>query len=665
MGASALMSLGTRAMAASYAALQATGHNISNANTAGYSRQSVELATSGGQFTGAGFFGKGVDVSSVERSHNEFLTREAANTRAVAAGDTARSDQLNQLEKVFQLGEAGIGNAAGQLLNAFVDVANKPQDGSARQVVLSQASELAARVNDAGKQFDVLQAGVTADLKSAVAAVNTLTGQIARLNGQIAAVKGSGHSPNDLLDQRDQAVNDLSQYLQVSTVAADDGSLSLFIGGGQKLVLSSNATPLVALQDKFDPSKVQIGISDSGMQRPLADDVLSAGSISGLLRFQNSDLPDARNQLGQMVTALAGKLNDQQALGLDLGRPARSGAPLMSVGLPSVLPSTANAQTGGIPDASYIDANGVRVPSVALTIVKPEELQASDYQLYADPASGSYELTRMSDGKKQTVVDGDVVDGFRVNIAWPPPSPRDTFLLQPVASAARNMVRALDDPQGIAAASPVTGTVGIDNKGTATVASLRAVSTAIDPTLHTAIQFTDNTGSYDWQLLDASNNLVNNGNGVWTAGQPIQLSGWQMELNGVPKTGDTLAVQKTLNPAGDNGNANALLSLRDAAIVGQQTLPDGTVVPGATVTDAYANVLASVGVRVGSAQTLADQSNSAATSAQTAQSNSAGVNLDEEAARLIQYQQSYQAAAKMLQVAQSVFDTLLTTMGGH
>ena len=120
------MSIGTRAMFANYAALQTTGNNIANANTAGYSRQKVELATAVGQFTGAGFFGKGVDVDDRERARtSDFLTREAATTASLAAADDARSSQLQQLENVFPTGEAGLGYAARQMFNAFVDVAEQ------------------------------------------------------------------------------------------------------------------------------------------------------------------------------------------------------------------------------------------------------------------------------------------------------------------------------------------------------------------------------------------------------------------------------------------------------------------------------------------------------------------------------------------------------------
>ena len=662
MSSSALMSLGTRALFANYAALQTTGHNIANANTAGYSRQTAQLETAGGQFSGGGFFGKGVNVSTVARAHSDFLTNEAATARALASADGSRSSQLQQLEKIFQVGEAGLGYAAGQVFNAFVDVANKPQDASARQVVLARADELASRFRNAGERIDALQSGVTQDLKLAVKAVNSLTGQIATLNQQIAAAKGAGHEPNDLLDQRDTAISDLSQYLQVTTIAASDGTTSVFIGGGQQLVLGRTATPMVVLPDAFDPSKVSLGMSDVSGVRALPNQLVNGGSIGGLFRVQNGDLTDARNQLGQMAAAISGRVNEQQALGLDLGQPAGRGAALFSVGAPTVNASSANAAVAGVPVASYVDVSGVRVPSVSLAVVNASELRASDYELYADPAGapGSYTLTRLSDGVAQSVVDGDVVDGFRVNVVSPVPASGDRFLLRPVGTAALNMKRVLDDPKGIAAASPVTATIAAGNTGTATIDSLRVTSNALNPNLTATITFTDNSGGYSYSLVDTTGALpTTSGTGTWVAGQAIQLNGWQMQLSGVPRSADVLSVQKTAFPASDNGNANAMIALRDASIVGQQTLTSGTVVPGDSVTDAYANLLADVGVRVQSSTLQAKQSATVAAEAKAAVSAKAGVNLDEEAARLIQFQQAYQAAAKLLQVAQSVFDTLL------
>jgi len=658
MTISSLLNIGQRALMANYAALQVTGNNVANANTPGYSRQSVELATAFSQQTGNGFFGKGVDVTTVTRAHDAFLTREAATAASLAAADDARSAQLQKLETVFPTGEDGLGYTAQQLFNAFVDVSNKPQDTAARQVVLARVGDLAARFRAASDQLDAQQAGIAQDLRTSVESINALTTRIASLNANIASAQGTGHAPNDLLDQRDAAIADLSKIVQVTTVASADGTVGVFLGGAQRLVLGGESTPLVALADPFDPAKVQLGVSEGGTTRAFPDGFIAGGSVAGLLRVQNHDIPDARGLLGQMASAIAGALNDQQALGVDLGSPPGAGAPLLSIGAATVAPSSNNAMAGGVPVASYVNGAGVRVSSVSIAVVSTSQLQPSDYELVADPAlpAGSYRLTRLSDNTSQTVSNGDVVDGFRIDIAAPPPAPRDRFLLEPVTPSIRTIARALDDPKGIAAASPVTATVAATNTGTAAIASLAATSPSLNPNLTATITFTDDLGNYTWNLVDTTAVLPpTSGTGTWSAGQPIALNGFALQLSGVPKNGDVLTVAKTTVPAGNNGNANALMALRDATIVGQGAAGAG----GVNVTDAYASALANVGVRVQSASLAADQSAAVASDAKTAVAEKSGVNLDEEAARLIQFQQSYQAAARILQVAQSVFDTLL------
>jgi len=255
MANSALTSLGTRALFANFAALQVVGNNIANANTPGYSRQTVEFANSGGQFTGAGFFGKGVDVSTVSRAHSEFLTRELSTATALSAADEARAAQLQRLESVFATGEAGLGYAAGQFLNAFVDVASSPQDAAARQAVLSRAGDLAQRFKAAGDKISDLQSGLVQDLGIAVNSVNTLAKGVADWNDKISSSIGLGHQPNDLLDQRDEMVRKISELVHVTTVASRDGSMSVFIGGGQRLVLGAQASKLALSTDSFDPAR--------------------------------------------------------------------------------------------------------------------------------------------------------------------------------------------------------------------------------------------------------------------------------------------------------------------------------------------------------------------------------------------------------------------------
>ena len=675
MSTGALGSLGLRALSASYAQLQTTGNNIANVNTPGYSRQRAELTSSGGQFTGAGFFGKGVDVATVARAHDDFLTREAALSRALAGADSARSDQLVQLENVFGIGEKGLGNAANQFFNAFADVASKPQDESARQVALSRAGDLASRFSNAAAQIDSQQHSVTQELRISVSEVNKLTQQIATLNQRISEVRGFGQPPNDLLDQRERAVNDLSQYVQVTTITADDDSLSVFLGGGQTIVLGAQATPLTAISDPYDATRVVIGVSEAGGDRPLTDSLLTGGTISGLLHFQRSDLADARNLLGQLALGIGQKINEQQALGLDLL--GQAGASIFrfgtAPGLP-VVPARGSSENTG---------NG----SVSLTLLAPATLaaaqvngiQASDYELVAD-GLGGFQLSRLDGGTvdpkfaPRAVVNGDIVDGFKINVSGTAAA-NDRFLLQPAGSAARDIQIDLSNPKLIAAASPLSVTASRSNKGTGNVLALSAgsVASGSHPNLPATLQFqvTSTPGQYTYTWQDAAGTSAP---AVWRPGQPIDYpgttstNGFKLTVTGVPvaadpgatpaAVSDIFVVGRNTFPLGDNRNANALMSLRDSPLVGS-TWSGSVEQPGTSATDTYANILANIGVRVQSAKAASDLSSAVANSAEKRRASQSGVNLDEEAARLIQYQQSYQAAAKMLQVAQSVFDTLL------
>jgi flagellar hook-associated protein 1 len=642
MSGGSLMSIGTRAMFANYASLQTTGHNIANANVEGYSRQQVELATASGQFTGAGFFGKGVDVATVTRSHNQFLTREAAATTSIAAADAARLEQLAQLEAVFPPGEAGLGHATSGFLNAMVDLASHPADAATREVALSQAQNLAQRYASAGARLDTLQAGVTQDLRLALAEVNSLTSRIAQVNDQIARAAGAGQPPNDLLDQRDQLIGELSTHLQITTIPGGDGTLGVFMAGGQRLVLGRQASTLSLAADEFDPTRQTLAVNDGAVPRALPSALVGGGRLGGLLRFQNDDLADARSGLGRMAAALATRINQQQALGLDLRTPPGSGAPIFAFGAPQALPSSSNQRNGA----------GNFIGSVSQVIADATQLVASEYDLQADPAlAGQWLLTRRSDGLVRSIASGDTVDGLTISVNGA--AATDRFLLQPVARAAVDFRRVLSDPRGLAAASPLQAAGGVGNTGTARIASLTVVDASVNPDQSASIAFTNATGAYAWELRDrVSNALLSSGSGVWTPGQPIALNGFELRLDGVPASGDTFSVSKTAFPASSNGNALALAALRDEAFVG-----------GDTPTNAYAALMSGVGVSVQGARTAADISAAVANAAQEQVSAVSGVNLDEEAARLIQFQQSYQAAAKILQVAQSVFDTMLQTVG--
>ncbi len=628
MSSSMLMSIGTRAMFAAYAQLTTVSNNIANANTPGYSRQQTLLTTTEGQYSGSGFFGRGVTVQSVTRAANLFLTQQAASARAEAAGATARSTLLQQLEQVFGAGDTGLGNAATQVFNAFSDLAAAPADLSARQAVLARGEDLASMARSYADQVAMLQANVRSDVQNSVREVNTLAEQVATLNNRIVDALGSGHTPNDLFDARDLLVNQISDKIGVHTLTAADGSMSLFIAGGQNLVLSNRANQLVARPDDFEPSRIALGINVAGQVTPLGSSSLGSGALAGLLAFQDGDLVEARNRLGVLSAGLATTMNTQQSFGIDLS--GASGVAMFEMGAPRVRPASSN----------------VALASVSLAITDPMALKASEYLMVNDPVTaGTYQLTRVADGQVfSAVASGDVVDGFRLTIGVPAPAANDRFLLQPSSEAAAGMALAIRNPRAVAAGSPITAVASLANSGTGAVGSLAVMAAPTVAYAPLTVRFTNAVGGYD--IVNAGN--VVQASGTWTAGNPIAFNGFELSLLAQPALGDEFAVAPTLYPSASNGNALAFDALAERILI-----------DGQTFADAYAQTLSEMGVRTQGAISFEATSQTVAVRSAEALTSEIGVNVDEEAAKLMQFQQAYQAAAKMLQTAQTVMDTLL------
>ena len=637
MSAFSLMSLGSRAVNAAYAQLQSTGNNIANANTKGYSRQQAMLATNSAELTGSGYLGRGVTVTTVTRASNMFMAQQGVATASAAAADTVRRDRLSQLEKVFAGGQAGLGHAATQIFNAFADLAAVPTDLAARQAVLARLEDFATLARSSSGQIEALQDSVSHDVTGAVAEVNTMAGALAKLNTSIQKAGAEGHSPNDLLDQRDQLIKQIGEKLQLQVYISPDDTASLFVGSGQTLVLGSVSHAVLAAADANDPTRVRLGIDQGGLTADMSIQDVGDGQIGGLLDFQGLALADARNRLGQLVAGLAGAVNRQQGLGLDLQ--GQAGSPLLGLKGPQALPAGGN----------LLDGDGHYLASVNLTLSDPASLRASEYQLQADPAhSGQYRVTRLSDGQVfQPVADGQQIDGLTINIGPTAPLPGESFRLKPVSAAAGDLSVLLKNPRGVAAASPVVATAAPGNTGTLSVRSVAAVAAPAAAYQALKLSFVDDQGGY--QIQDSANRLL--ASGSFAAGQALVYDGIELSMTGLARAGDQVQIVPTVFPAASNGNALRFDNLASLALI-----------DGQTVADAHASTLSALGVQLQGANAAADTSTAVAARAAADLSGQVGVNLDEEAARLIQYQQAYQASAKVLQTAQSLLDTLLNIL---
>jgi flagellar hook-associated protein 1 FlgK len=624
-----LLNVGARALLANQIALQTTGNNIANANTVGYSRQTAVMSQVPGQYTGSGYIGKGVEVSTIERAHSDFLTKQATLAASVSSMDSTRANQLASLEDIFTGGASGLGASVTDMLNSLSDVASTPGDITARNVVLTRADEMAARFNDAQSRLDDLQQGVKSQLGDAVKTINALATRVAALNEQIARAQGGGQTPNDLLDQREQAMRDLNQQVQTTTVSADDGTMSVFIGS-QPLVLGNSVAPL-SLATGADGTQ-NLVLTRGTTATTIQGETLGGGAVAGLLRFQNTDLAEARDLLGRMAMTITTAVNAQHKLGVDLDGNA-GGNFFQPIAVPNAL--AANGNTGNA--------------TVGATVTDPSALAPSSYQLNFG-AGGSLQVTRLSDGKVSNFT-GPLpvqIDGLTIAVGAGTANAGDSFTLKPYAAAAGQVATAISSPRALAAASPIEARAATTNTGNVTVSALSPAKADANMTGTVTLTFTA-AGTFD-----VSGTGTGNPTGVaYTAGQPISFNGWNLTLKGTPKPGDTITVQAatpgytSLNA----GNATALLGLRDAAVF-----------DGAPLSDGYASLMATVGVRSQSAQYAAGISDSIASNLETSRTSVSGVNLDEEAANLLKYQQAYQASAKMIQIAQSIFDTLLQGM---
>ncbi|MBK9442002.1 MAG: flagellar hook-associated protein FlgK [Comamonadaceae bacterium] len=655
---SGLLNVASRALVANQTVLQTTGNNIANVNTPGYSRQSAVLQTVAGQFSGSGYIGKGVDVVTIQRNYSEFLVRQSTLAGATSAGDTARADKLRQLEGIFPGGASALGASVSDMLNAFSDVANAPTDLTARTVALTRVGETASRMRSASQSLDDLQTGVTQEITQKIDAINSLAKSIADVNDRIAKAQGTGQTPNDLMDQREQLVRELNQYIQTSSIAATDGTVGIFIGGSQALVLGNSAAELAVSSDDFnDPLKTKLVITRTGQSVTMDESRLGGGEVPGLLRFQNNDLVEGRNLLGRLTLAISTSMNDQHRLGLDLDG---------NVGGDLFTPTVFGSGNVMVPSApATVNTGGA---ALSLGISDVTQFAASDYEvLFSTASSGS--ITRRSDNTSTAFDFGTtnpvIIDGLSLTWDGVAAGAGDRFLIKPFSTSASNIAAEFSTPRALAVASPVVGKMGTSNTGSLQLASLRArtnppaVETTNTPVVLT---FTGpNSFTRDDEIPPNTTTFA------YTSGQTIEgttpasspLSEWSLVLQGSPKAGDTFTVFGIKDAANNNGinltlnsgNAAAMINLRDTAMF-----------DGSALTDGYASMISQIGIRTQSANYSASVSSSIAANLEEDRTGVSGVNLDEEAAKLLQFQQAYQASAKVIQIAQSIFDTLIQTL---
>lgn len=643
-----LLSIGASALDAAYTALRTTGNNIANVNTPGYSREVTSFTPLTPDYIGGGMYvGSGVGVASVSRLYSDLLGQQTNMAQAQASQADTAAQLTTQIDNMFSNSTTGLGSAIDNFFTQVQALSAQPGSAATRQTTLAAAQQMSDQFNSAYAQLQAMTQSTQQQIGQEISTVNGALSQIAGLNDQIALATAGGQTPNNLLDQRNQAILTLNQSIGVTTTTQSNGAVNIYLANGEPLLVGDHVTPLAMATDPTNPRNIVVGAQEGGTIAPLDSSQTGGGAIGALLQFNNLTVPSVQNQIGQLAVTLSSQFNAIQAQGLTPS--GASGTAFFST--PTIAVSAASTNTD--------------TATVAASYSNVTQLQASDYQLAIEGsgASASYVLTRESDGTQ--VATGAVgatgttisADGMTLTLGTAPAS-GDLFTISPVRNGAQAMSVAIGQGSQIAAASPLAARLGAANAGSLSVGNLapQSLPNNFDANLlqTVTLNFTSPT-QYTYTYTPAAGGAaVTSATQTYTAGQAIDINGWALTLQGSPANGDSVTVAANASVAslsGDNRNAQLMAQLQGQSIVNGNTL-DG----------AYAAVVANVGTLASTANTDQASKDAILNNATNAESSYSGVNLDEEAANLLRYQQQYQAAAQMIQTANSIFSTVLSAV---
>jgi len=632
-------------------ALMTTAHNTANVYTAGYSRQVAEVSTNSALATGSGYIGSGARVTTVTRSYDRYLTAQLAGAQSTSAALDAYSTQIDRIDSLLADKTAGLSPLMQSFFTAVQGVANTPADSAARQQLISSAQSLSNKFRSTDKYLSDMNDSVNEQIVGSVDQINTYSSKIASLNQQISmmtAVAG-GQPPNDLLDQRDQLVSELSQIVDVKVLEQDNGKYNVFIGSGQSLVVGDQAATMKAVNSSADPTRKALAlVGIAGNVQELNDKTVTGGSLGGLLSFRSESLIPTQNAIGRLSMALASAVNDQQNLGVDLN--GVLGQDFFTTAAPGVFSNAKN--TGNL--------------VVTGTIADAGQLTTSDYTVQVKDMAGTlnYIVTRSSDNQAIGTYTSFPItfDGVSLSAASGTAQDGDTFLVQPTRYGARDMDVLVKDPAKVAAASPVITGTSASNQGSGAITAAAVDSNYLASPLAANVTLSYDATTNELSGFPATSAVtVTLANGTsttyaagtpvpYTAGASISFDGITVAMSGAPAQGDTFTIDKNVAGVSDGSNALLMGALQRKALVGNGT---------ATFNGAYSQLVSEVGNKSMEISTASTTQESVTGQIKAAQQSISGVNQDEETANLLMFQQMYQANAKVIQTASTIFDAIL------
>ncbi|EIK93156.1 flagellar hook-associated protein FlgK [Pseudomonas sp. M47T1] len=636
------------------------------------------------QNVGVGFVGTGTTISDVRRIYNSYMDSQLQTTTALSADAATYSDNVSSLDSLLSDSATGISATLTSFFSALQTASANPTDTSSRQLLLTSAQSLSNRFNSISSQITSQNAGINSQLTTLSGQVNDITKQIASLNQQITTASASGNAPNSLLDARNEAVRSLNELVGVTVQTNSSGAYDVYLGTGQALVSGNTSNTLTAAPSTTDKSQYALTVNYGNYSTDVTS-VVSGGSIGGLLRYRSDVLNPAQNSLGQIALTVSDSINSQLGQGVD-----------SNGDLGSNLFSSINSATAVASRSLASSNNSTGSGNLNVTIADTGALTTSDYQVtFTSPTA--YSVTR-SDGTNMGSYDlsttpAPEIDGFTLALSGNAVAAGDTFKVTPTRNAASEISTTMTDSSTLAFASPLTGTASSSNSGTGTFTQPTLTTTAdiYDSTSKSALQAglqnstplklvfgtasggtqaytvynaqgtsigtgtivpgSDNNLSISVPIVDSSGNAVNDADG-----NPTSFS-FSTTVSGTPAANDSYSVAFNTSGTSDNRNATALLALQTSSTVGT-----GAATGGISFTAAYAALVSGVGAQSSQATTDASATSTVLATAKSNRDSVSGVNLDDEAAALVKYQQYYTAASQIIKTAQDTFSTLLNAL---
>ena len=508
---------GLTGLSAHQSALSTTAHNISNANTDGYSRQVSEFGTNPAVNFGNVSVGSGVTISGITRVMDNFVIEQVrSNTIAYSEVEMYHAN-ASAIDSLIADQSTGVIPTVEQFFSSLQDASADPASLPLRQVVLSESEVMVGRFNVLYGQLDDINTLTNQQMSTLVEDINVLASSIAEINRAISENSGDapGSLPNDLLDKRDEEIRELATLVGVDVIDQGDGSVTITIGTGQPLVVGTRSRELGVATGELDASMQDVIFLDaSGETGSVITKQLSGGQLGGLLEFRDEILQPAFRDLGRVAIAMADTVNEEHQRGMDFEGDVQANF-FSDVNDPIAAARRVAPSSNNAPPADQ---------SLRVTIEDLSQLTTDDYKLTFGPLDNIYNITRV--GTDDVITTGSIgntfpiridVEGVSIHLESGTFQAGDQFLIQPTRYAAGELNMVVSTTQDLAFSLPVLAQSESSNSGTGVItpgevldinAAAFATPGSLAPPL--VIQFTSAT-RYD--VLDNSD-----------PSNPVQLS---------------------------------------------------------------------------------------------------------------------------------------------